>query len=110
MSTRDEVRKALLATTGSHFKKKKVNALGKEIEVRSVPVGKWESIVKESNESDVALQINLIINCAYVNGEKLFTQEDFDTLISMPVGSYLDIISGAAIELMGKGVSDAKKN
>jgi hypothetical protein len=96
--TRDAVRASMF---GRQRKSRKVEAFGHEIELRQPTMGglmdaRDQPTTKES-------LVRSLIDCAYipVTGEKLFDEEDKESLMSIPWGPDFGPIADALAELTG---------
>ncbi len=117
--TKDSLRAAMLGKQHV-FMKKTYKLDGQEIEVRQPTVGgraklmkKCEKDVGKGTRIDMAefMVYSVIFNC-YVPGtnEHIFSEEDFDALMGMPSGSFIDDLSELAAEMSNVSVAPRKKS
>ena len=87
-----------------------VDFFGQDVEVRQPTVGQ---ILKQQDETDRnKLLVNLIVEYCYVPGtdERVFTKEDYDEIVQLPVGKWFNDLNSAIADLTGVNVEEAEKN
>lgn len=120
MGLKDKLRQA---TVGSpkNFKSKKVEINGEEFEVRQPSVKDRGQLMNKAgvtsteNVDDMdyaSLQAYAVIYCTFVPGtnEKVFSDEDYETLLNSPSGTWVDELSRPIMELMNVQPEEDAKN
>jgi hypothetical protein len=114
MSTRKEIRDALMGAK-SEFKKEVVKFNGVEVEIRQPTVKSRKEIMERATKngeiSTFEFLVWAVIESTFVKGtdEKVFEYEDYDSLVSKPVGGFMDKFGEIASNLMNVEEDVGKK-
>lgn len=116
--TKTKLRKLTLGAT-QKFKTTTVIVEGSPFEVRQPSLKQRSALRKKCTVvTDGGIEFNLfefliwaVIFHTYVPGteELVFSEEDYEALVSMPAGGWFDELSEAASKLFNVGSEDAKK-
>ena len=117
MSVRDNIRKATVGKA-TNFRKEVVEYNGEKVELRQPSIKVRNELFKRSSKNDTFDMSDFLvwstIYSAYVpnTNERVFEETDYDTLIEMPTGSFVDEFADKIAELMNvkKDVEDEVKN
>lgn len=99
---RDDIRSRIFNT--KQLKSKEVNFFGVKIELRQPSIA--QALTKHAGDEEKIAIIYNLIDCAFVPGTntKVFTAEDYDSLIALPFGSeFLEVTQGIG-ELTGSNL------
>lgn len=109
MSTRDEIRKLVLAD--SNFKREVISLpfLGATIELKQFTTGDFINQMRNTERLNL---VNILIDHAYVPGteERVFSMDDEVLLQQLPYNADVQRIADAINKLMSITVDEAKKN
>lgn len=98
----------------AEFKTKEIIYEGETITFKQPSLKERRDIIDASSNGDkldtVSLQINSVITLTYdVEGNQVFSREDYDVLLSQPSGGFLDKFSEECLKLLG-GNSQEEEN
>lgn len=104
------------------FNKIKIDDDGTEIEIREPTVKEWGNILRnvmsvDGDKGQTKMEYDQylvwsVICCSYVPGtdEKVFSEEDYETLLQVPKSSWVSEFSEIAMAMMQSNVEEAEKN
>jgi hypothetical protein len=106
MSLRDTIRSKTVGAP-KHFKKNVVKVEDVEVEVRQMSVKDRLDIFNKASNGEggvdpLKFQLWSVIYSCYVPGtnERIYEEYDYDSLVSVPTGSFVDILASEATKLM----------
>jgi hypothetical protein len=108
MTTRDDLRNAILNSDQATVQTQVITFFGQQIELRQPTVGQIE---KQANNGGNSTLSNMLIEYAYVPGtnDKVFEDTDADTLKGLPFNQDVQAATAAVTKLTGIDVSEAAK-
>ena len=108
VKTQDQVRSAILSN--KKFKSELITMFGAEVEIRQPNIGQVLS-ARDEEDNRKAI-VNLMVQYCYVPGtnEKVFTPEDFNEIMGLPVGKWFSDMNDAIIRLTDIDIESAEKN
>ena len=104
------------------FKRVTINDEGTEIEIREPTVKEWGNILRnvmtvDGDKGQTKMEYDQylvwsVICCAFVpdTDEKVFSEEDYETLLAMPKSSWVGEFSDIALAMMQSNVEETEKN
>jgi len=109
MPDRNELRTSLFS--GNQFKKDTVDVLGADVEIRQPSIKDLQEMGDIADDDKNALVLLMIENC-YVPGtnDKLFDKEDYDNLMELPSGKWVQEFQTKYMDLAGLNQDEAVKN
>jgi hypothetical protein len=106
MNLRDTIRSKTVGAP-KHFKKNVVKVEDVEVEVRQMSVKDRLDIFNKASNGEggvdpLKFQLWSVIYSCYVPGtnERIYEEYDYDSLVSVPTGSFVDILASEATKLM----------
>lgn len=106
-ATRDAIRSAAF---GTKPESETITIFGQKVEVRQPDVG--TIVDAQSAEDRKDMIVNMLINYTYVPGtnEHIFTWEDKNSILAMPVGRWFNQLNEAINRLTDIDIGEARKN
>lgn len=108
MSNRDTLRSKLLATKKP--KTTEVDLFGEKIELRQPTLKQLMKMQTENNSQNAVVQILIAQSVVPGTDEPVFDKEDEESLMSWPVGEWLENLTNAINELSGTTTGEAKNS
>ena len=104
------------------FREIEIDDEGTKIEIREPTVKEWGNILRnvmsvDGDKGQTKMEYDQylvwsVICCSYVPGtqEKVFSEEDYETLLNVPKSSWVSEFSEIAMAMMQSNVEEAEKN
>jgi len=115
-SIRDQIRAATLGAK-PQFKTKEIELGDTTIEVRQPNLKDRKQLLERAKGADGSLSMMdftlwSVILCSYAPGtnEKVFSPEDYDSMMEMNTGGFIEKLASAVSELMNEDNTDQKKS
>jgi len=113
-SIRDQIRSSTLGAK-PQFKTKLVDLDGTEVEIRQPNLKDRQKLLKmakdkEGNFEMISFLLWAVILCTYVpnTNEKVFSEEDYDSMLEMNTGGFVEKLGGEVSALMNEEDTSTK--
>lgn len=107
---RDTIRTAIFAS--SNFQTRKIRLFDQEVEVRQPSIAQLMDLTDSGSESTKSAAVNAMIEFCVLPGTetKVFTKEDYDNLLDLPMGDWFIQFQKVWSELASIDVGEAEGN